>query len=1083
MRRIILLFSFLCLSVIISAQEKTISGVVKDGATGELLPGVNVTIKGTTIGAITGLDGTYTIKANSNDAVLVFSFVGFIDEEIRVGDQTAIDVNLEADILGLDEVVVVGYGTQKKSLVTGSIAKMESEDIMSTAPTRAEQALQGKTAGVTIMQNSGAPGSALTVRVRGVGSNFNSEPLYVVDGMRVSSIDFINPSDISEIEVLKDAASAAIYGAEGANGVVLISTKKGSSKSQSHVNYDFYYGIQTVPEPLELMDAKEYSIYKREAIEAGIRWDMREYDRSVQDIFVNSALEKSLYPHPDSITTNTNWIDEITEPAPVISHNLSFNGGSEKSQYSVSLGYFTQDGVIGGEQSNFKRYSARLNTNHKLKDWLSAGTKFVYSYDTRKPQNENNEYGGLVMNSILLDPLTPTHFQDINDMPYYDAALERFGGDKVALENSGAMQDSKGYYGQSQLVINEIVNPIAQINNTHTEIIRNRVLGGVFFDVTPLKDFRYHAQFDFDYFNQDLMDWYPVVYYQPQAGGGTISSVINQRNNNISWQLENYMTYSKEFGKHTVTALLGSTVREEHSEYLIGSGSGMQEESDNFAHLDATTIDSLATSGGRRYPIQKMMSYFGRLSYNYGEKYMLEFVLRRDGSSLFPENNQYAYFPSMSAGWVISREDFWSIEFINMLKVRASWGQNGSQSNLTPFMYVSSISTQSTPSPLAGNGVNPLFNLNGNGQPMSVAQPVAIANPDLKWETSEQTDIGIDFGFFNNRITFSADYYVKKTKDLLTRGGASAYVGNASPWINAGSIKNQGVEFEISYKEKFGEVGFNVSANAAYLKNEVTEILQDGYILPGASANGMTITQFEKGYPAWYFVGYKTDGVFQNEEELNSYPHLPNHIVGDLKYLDLNDDGEINDDDREYIGSPWPDWTFGLNIGADYKGFDLSIFVNGSLGNEILNGFHRTDVPNHNLQKKIFDDRWRPQSNENGSVASSNSGFKPTNNGANMQFSDFWIEDGSWVKLRTVTLGYTLPKFNSGINPFEKFRVYVQGQNLLTLTKYSGMDPEIGNTSGSTIDNSSNQSFNSVGVDRGFYPSPRTFIVGLNLTF
>ena len=1059
-------------------ERKTIKGRIYSEL-GESLQGAYVLIKGTTSFAMTDLNGNFTIEVPSDNETIIVTYIGYLSSEINLHGQHEIVVVLKQDLAELDPVIIIGYGLQKKSLVTGSISKIDDED---TAPTRTEQALQGKTSGVTVMQNSGSPGSPITVRVRGIGSNYNSEPLYIVDDMRVTDIDFIDPSDIESIEVLKDAASSAIYGAEGANGVVYITTKHGK-KGETAVNYDFYYGWQKVAKPMKMLDAKEYATYKKEAIfYEKTQLAIKNNTPIPSEEELNNELARLGIPDPATLSDQegTNWLGDLFQTAPVMKHRLTFGGGNEKNTYQASLSYFTQNGVVGGNNTNFSRYTARLNSNHNIYNWLSLGTKFMYSNVKRNLITENQEFGGLVSNAIFIDPITPKYYSNTSDIPsvIYNAMLNRlYKGDSMAVIRSTSLQDENGYFGVSNLVKNEVRNPFAQLHNNHNKYQEDRILLGIFIDLEPIKGLKFRTQPDLDMSYSRNYGWIPTTVWNVDLIN-TTSSVFDNMSKDITWQWENYATYTLDLKKHTITVLAGTTSRSYTHYFLGGSGNYMQLESDDFAYITSTLSNAQArTSSGSTTVPDKLLSYFGRLSYNYGEKYLTEFVLRRDASSLFAPGNRYGTFPSASIGWVLSRENFWKIKPINFAKIKFSWGRNGSLENLSPFMYAPRISNLVYGA--GGNNGN-LFSLDASGNPVSGAQPVALSNSDLTWETSEQTDVGMDIGMFGNQFTFSADYYFKKTKDLLASGGAPVYLGNNPPFKNAGSIENSGIEFDAGFRKRIGDFGVSLSANAAYLKNKVTFYSTEGGELNGTSLAGqLNITMFKPGYPAWYFNTYQTNGVFQSWDDVNEYrgPQgliQPNAMPGDYRIVDQNGDGVINMSDRTYSGSPWPDWTFGFTTELDYKGFDLNLFICGSIGNKIYNGFHRSDLSNANVPQYYYDNRWTPENKSNSMSRATYS------QGQNLAALDVYVENGSWAKLKTLTLGYSLQgKIFKNI-PVKKIRIYLSGQNMYTLTKYHGMDPEIGTSSAT---NQGGLIYSSVGIDRGFYPSARTYMVGINVTF
>ncbi len=1056
----LLTFLFLLFIPLSIFSQKLIKGTVVD-ENGYGIPGVNIYIKGTTTGTISDLDGKYTIEVPDEDAVLVFSSIGYVQKEIPVADKTTVDVQMDVETKELEDIVVVGYGTQKKSLVTGAIAKVESEDITKTASLRTEQALQGKTSGVMIAQQSGSPGAGMTVRIRGTGSNSGADPLYIVDGMRTGGIEFLSPNDIASVEILKDAASAAIYGAEGANGVVLITTKTGGKDKKGQITYDSYYGVQDMVSDFEVLDAHRYVEYFREAVawetEVAIRNAVPDIPQDYIDRKITDSWEKNNLMEPDSVPHNTDWLNEIFQQAPIQSHHLTASGGSENSSYLISGSYFSQDGVVGGSNANFKRYTARFNGDHKINDWLNVGARVSYTHFTRRDVNENNEFGGVIGNAISLDPLTPLYYNDSSEIP------------EVYKGNEGYVKDENGYFGMSTRVRNEIRNPVAQMHIDHSKWTTDKLLGSGFAEIKPFKGFTFKTKFDIDLAYGTNDNWIPVYYFH-SSSEKELSEVNKSINRWRTWQFENYFTYTNSIGDHNFSILGGMSARDYQYTSLFGKKEDMVEESDDYAYIDFATSDTTKNASGGGVDQNRLLSYFTRGTYDYQGKYLLNATLRADGSSLFGPDNKFGYFPSVSLGWVVTREDFWTIPAVNFLKLRASWGQNGSLSNLGAFQYVSLITYQ------ARNYIS------GTDQLISAAEPEAISNPALQWETSEQTDIGLDFGFYNNKISLAVDYFRKETKDLLFQGGVPDYVGNSAPWINAGNVRNQGVEIELGIRKKTGDFHYDFSLNASKLNNEVVAAPE---FLDGANL-GTTgaITRFDEGYPVWYFYGYETDGIFQDTAQVSNYVNSdgaqlqPSAIPGDVKFVDKNGldslgnetgqpDGIINDADKTYIGSPHPDWTFGATINLEYKNFDFSMFIQGVTGNEIYNGVHRTDLVSNNKPVKFYEDRWTPDNK-------SNDWFRATYEDANRNFrpSDLFIEDGSYVRLKNIQLGYSIPLRYLQKAKMRKLRIYISAQNLFTLTKYSGMDPEIGETAGAR----------SIGVDRGFYPASRIIMGGLSLT-
>lgn len=1040
MRKIFTFLIILCITSFAYGQTRTISGTIMGGDSNETLPGVSVVIQGTTTGTISDFDGKYIISANKGD-ILVFSYVGYLSETMEVGDASQIDMVLVPDIQDLDEVVVIGYGKQKKSLVTGSIAKISSEEIVKSPVLRAEQAIQGRTSGVTVTQSSGQPGSGFTVRVRGTGSNSGSEPIYVVDGMRMGGIESVNLNDIESIEILKDAASAAIYGAQGANGVVLITTKSGK-KGDAKVNYKFYFGIQDLAnKKFSVLDRNDYLDYRWRALTA----------EGIDNATISDPAGTYHLPLPGSEGTNTNWIGEVFAPAPMVEHNLSVSGGGEKSTYVFSTSYFSQDGIAGGDKANYTRYSARFNAEHQVKEWLSIGNKITYNHSKRTSLPENNLFNNFMNRAINMDPLTQVTVDNYSDLP----------GFVQIQQPEYVVKDGDGrYYGISNYVGGEVFNPLAASEVNNGAYLTDKILGSVNADLKPIEGLMYRTKFDFEIAYGNNNYWSPKTYFNlendnPQNGVG--SSFDKWTN----WQWGNYITYDFNLQDHNFSVLGGMEARQENYRALYGFGSNMEKESPEFAFIN-NTVDSLSRANDAINEV-KWLSYFGRINYNLHEKYLASFVLRRDGSSLYGPENQYGIFPSVSFGWVISKEDFWNIDWFNFLKYRASWGMNGSTSNLAPNQWRGLI-TQAYQYP------------NASGQLLPVSEPEVNSNPNLKWEASEQLDLGFDMAFFNNKLTFNTDYYRKITRDLLTKATDGAIYGNYNTYVNAGDVLNTGIEVELGYKYTQGDFNFKIDLNAAYNYNEVLST-GDADVLEGTTLHleDGPITRFRVNYPVWYYSAYKTDGIFQTDEEAANYRNVAdiryqaNAKAGDVKFVDINRDGTINSEDRVMVGDPNPDWILGANISIDYKNFDLSLFIQGAFGHQVVNALNRSDRFGYNKPQFYYDDAWEGE-------GSTNDWFRPSELDPNGNFrnSDLFVNDASFVRLKNMQLGYNFGNLSFlrdyGI---DNARIFVSAQNLLTLTKYKGLEPEIGAVAGPSA----------VGIDYGFYPSARIFQFGFNVIF
>lgn len=1034
MKRILTLFLLLTSSLYMLAQERTITGVVTASDADMPLPGATVVVKGSSVGTVTDVDGNFTIQASSDD-VLVISFVGYTSVEEPVGSRDDINVVMDPDVGQLDEVVVVGYGVEKKSLITGAIAKVSNEEIEKTNTLRIEQALQGKTAGVSITQVSGQPGSGFTIRVRGTGSNGNSEPIFIVDGLRMGGIESINVNNIESVEVLKDAASAAIYGADGANGVVMITTKTGSA-GEPRLTYKYYYGIQDIANAdFGVMNSTDYLDY---------RWRALLAEGKDSTYIFNQRL-----PLPGNETYSTNWLDEVINPAPMEEHFLSYNGGNEKSQYSASASYLNQDGIGGGEKANFRRITARFSGDHEVKKWLNIGHKLNYTHSERTSLPENSSFNSFMNMSILLDPLTPV------TVPF--DSLSFIGEDfRPLLVNDG----EGNYYGVSRLVTGEIFNPAALLEVQNGQSNTDKLFGSIFADISPIQGLNFRTKFDFDLAYVNYNGWSPKTYFNSDNSSLT-NGTYRGYSKYQTYQWGNFINYDFSLGDHNIRILAGTEANVYQNVNLSASGSNMVNETDNFAYV-GTTPDSTHIAGDGFNEIRRF-SYIGRVSYNFKEKYIATFNYRTDYSTLFGPNFRAGNFPSASVGWVISREDFFNVPMIRFLKLRASWGQNGSTSNLGTFGYLSLIT-----------GV---YNYANSEESLERgSEPRAIANPNLRWEVSEQIDIGVDMGFYNNKLYLTADYYSKLTKDLITQSTFATVYGNYNSSINAGNIINRGIEMELSWKDNVGMLNYNLSLNAAYNYNEVTNTGdQDKLYGTTVFTDDDNLTFFEEGYPAWYFSAYKTDGIFQTEEEIENYTGmsgnkiLPNAVPGDVKFVDVNKDGKITPADRVMVGDPYPDWVVGANIYAEYKGFDLTMYIQGATGLSVVNALNRSDRLGMNRPQFYYDMAWDGE-------GSTNEWFRPTEidpNG-NFRMSDLLVEDADYLRIKTLQVGYNFGEINLFNDfGFKEARVYISGTNLFTLTNYKGLEPEIGAVGGPAA----------IGIDYGFYPSAKVYQFGFRVTF
>ncbi len=951
----------------------------------------------------------------------------------------------------LDEVVVVGYGVQKKSVVTAAISSVSAEDLESSKPSRIEDVLKGKVSGVQITQSSGQPGADSKVRIRGVGTINNSDPLYIVDGMAVGGgINYLNPTDIESVEVLKDAASAAVYGARAANGVILVTTKSGKS-GDAKINYDFSYGWQNPWKKKSVLNAKEYMVIMNESLlndGNAPRYSQEE---------IASAGE------------GTDWQDEtFYYDAPVQNHQVSISGGNDKSTYFVSFGYFSQDGIVGGNygRSNYDRYSVRANNTYNVfsadrsfLNNLKVGVNAGYSRIVSSGIETNSEYGSVLGSAITFNPLVPVYATD---------------PDQVLADHPTAVTDSEGrVYSVPPSGFQEIANPVGMLDApTGSEDNSDKIVSSFWAELDVVEGLKFKSSY-----GVDLAFWggdgYEFEHFLATQGKElTRSHVYSNMHRGFTWQVENTLTYSKSINdRHNFTVLLGQSAQEYSMRELYGDDYDLLENNPDKAVINyavADRDDERVAGGTGGFSVESLASYFGRIDYNFDEKYMIQGTVRRDGSSRFGPENKWAIFPSVSLGWNVTNEGFLDgrPDWFDYLKIRASWGQNGNE-RIGNFAYTS----------LMDGNQNYYFGSGDFATMQYGASPARIANPDLIWEESEQIDIGFDARFFNSAIVFGFDYFKKTTNGMLMDQPIPAYVGKGAPLANAGDMENSGLEFELNHKGNFGDLNYNVGLNASYLQNKLIDMGNESgeQIYEDAGAAGVgAYVKGENGEVFPYFYGYRVDGIIQNAEEAAAYNQAygQNAQPGDVRFMDIagaedgGPDGKIDDADRTKIGKGMPDWTFGLNINADWKNFDLSMFFQGAYGNDIFDYSIRGDVPAMNRPSWILD-RWTGEGTSNWLPR-----MTRENPNGNWRSSELYIKDGSYIRLKNIQLGYSLPSQILQTVAIERLRFFVSAENLLTLTDYDGFDPEIASGDYTTI-----------GIDRGIYPQARTISVGANITF
>jgi TonB-dependent starch-binding outer membrane protein SusC len=1034
--KILLGLIFLLSTGLVMAQEE-ISGKIVNSETGESLPGANIFIKGTTTGTLSDLNGFFTIDVNTGDT-LVFSYVGFSPKELVVDEIEFLEVSLSEDIGILDEVVIVGYGSQKKSVVTGSISTISAKELKNVPNQRVDQALQGRTSGVVVASNSGQPGSSATVRVRGITSLSDgaNEPLWVVDGVIVDAggIGYLNQSDIQSIEVLKDASSQAIYGARAAAGVVLITTKQGSS-GKMKVSYNGFVGTSAPARTLELLNAQQYAELRNEASVA--------------------AGNGIIFEDPASLGEGTDWQDEIFNTAAFRqNHELSISGGNDVSTFYTSVGYWNEEGIVATDISNYERLNLRFNSTHQIKDWLKIGQNLGYTHaKSIGLGNTNSEFGGPLSSAINLDPITPVIITDpevANSSPY--------------STQEGIMRDGNGNpYGISQYVGQEMSNPLAYIKTRLGNYgWSDDFVGNAFVEVKIIEGLTFRSTL-----GAKLSFWgsesFTPVFYLNSTSIYSTNSRFSGKNQQFNYNIENTLAYKKSFSDHNFEFLLGQGAYQENWSSNLGvtkfdlPADNFDDASMNF-QVPTDQINAFAGEG----QLHRVSSLFARVNYNFAGKYLFTGNFRRDGSSRFGANNKYGFFPSASAGWVASEENFWPTnDYVNFLKIRGGFGVVGND-NIGDFAYLSTV----------GGGRNYAFGTSGayyNG-----VSPNAPSNPDLRWEETTQINVGFESVLFQN-VRFSFDWFKKKTDDILMYPRIPGYVGAiGNPAANVASLDNTGIEIELGYRKTFTNgFSFGASGNVSHLNNEVTDLGADVEFLSGGNsfqASTYPITRTAVGEPINSFYGFQRLGIFQNQDDIYSHVNSAGEVIqpeaqpGDVIWADIDDDGVITENDRTFIGNPTPTWTFGLTVNAAYKNFDLMIFGQGAAGNMIFQGLRRLDIANANYQTTALD-RWTEEdpSDDYPRLIDGD----PNNNFSNP--SDLYLEKGDYFRFKTIQLGYTLPgSLLSKLN-IEKIRVNITAENLITITNYTGYDPEIG---GGTMS-----------IDRGIYPQARSFLLGFNLNF
>jgi len=1055
--------NLIILSPDVLQKPKTATGKVTDES-GQSVVGVIVSVQGTNRAVVTDAYGAYSIQINDVDKVLVFSFVGMKKQEVLINGRTTINVTLTSESIGLDEVVVVGYGVQKKKLVTGATVSVKGENLKKLNTTNALQALQGQAAGVNITSSSGQPGGGLKVIIRGAGTIGNASPLYVVDGVITGDISYLNNSDIATVDILKDAASCAIYGMNGANGIVLITTKSGSSDSKKggQISFDAYYGTQNAARKLNVLNAEQYSTIQNEAA----------INSGQAPLFTQTQINALAQGSTGLQAHGTNWSNEMfSSNVPTQNYNLSATGGNDVSTYSLGLSYVQQGGIIGGSDlSNYQRINFRSNSERKMYDGaLKVGEHLTFSMADQKGVADGGLYSGNVVSGIFTSPL----------LAMYDAK-----GNYLSSLNSTVYKG--GVWNNTE------ANPYALMQyNNQNESKTQSLLGDVYAELQPIKNLKIKSTFGINYGSSANHSYRPVYDRLSIYAVNFDESIGQGSSQGYTWSWDNTINYLFKVKDHQFDVLAGSAVNKYQGSFVGGNITGETLFGTfNRGYLSNSTVTSVAMSADTTAKNKQTMthgmslygnasaavvhaSFFGRVNYSYKEKYLATAIFRADGSTMFAPGHQWGYFPSLSAGWVASSESFMEStkSWLDFLKVRASWGTNGND-RIGTFNYLSLISLS-----------NARYNFGSDNTTLTQGSyPKSIGVENTKWETSYQTNIGIDARLLNNKLNVGIDVYNKLTKDWLIAAPLLATAGvSQNPYINGGDVTNKGIELQLAYNNKIGkDFNFTVSGSYAYNKNVVNNIPTADGIIHGSTnsifVNGPEFFRASAGNPIGYFWGYETAGLFQTEADVQNYKNSkgvviqPNAKPGDLKYVDLNGDGKITADDKTNIGDPNPHHVFGLSLACNYKNFDFSVTANGVAGNKIVQAY-RGPGQWANWTTDILS-RWHGE-------GTSNTMPRITQNSSNwVEFSDLYIHDGSYLKISNISLGYDFAKLAKWKN-LSQFRLYVSVQNLITFTKYSGMDPEVG----ASAPDASGAYYFGQGIDTGVYPRPQVYMVGVNIIF
>jgi TonB-linked SusC/RagA family outer membrane protein len=987
-------------------QGRRITGVVTD-SNGETITGANVVEKGTTNGVITDIDGKYALTVREN-AILQFSFIGMKTQEIPVAGRTTLNVTMGDDAIALDEVVAIGYGYQRKSDLTGAVSSVKAEDLSKMATASPIQALQGRAAGVSVVQESGSPDAVASIKIRGIGTTNNADPLYVVDGFPMSDINYLAPTDIESIEILKDASASAIYGSRGANGVVLVTTKRGQSGALK-INVNAYYGIESLAKEPKMMNSQQYAGLSNES-------------------YINAGLEAP-YPNTSGLL-DTDWYKEVSRMGTAQNYNVSLSGGGDRITSLFSMNYYKREGVI--RSTDFSRYSVNQNNTMKVAEILTISTSLSAVFSDYKRMDPTS----IFLTSLIAPPDVPV------------------------------MSPSTGYYSGIPKI--RIPNPAGRIARNNDKNRRTYLVGNFNAELKITKDLTFNSRFGIRY-DGTYDSGFTPVYYETMDNSESVSTVRRETSRIVDWTWENILTYHKAFNEnHELTVMGAISAREFNRDWFRATKQNLPIESEEFWYFDAATDNPQADGNGASLA---MLSYLGRINYSLKNRYLLTASIRSDGSSRFIDSHRWGVFPSGALAWKLSEEEFFKsldLSWLNSVKVRLGYGELGNENINSYYPYLTPIQQRQ------------YYTLGGNQERTNGSGPSGIGNPEAQWETSTQSNVGLDLMFINGKLNFTADYYIRKTDNILLSQQIPRISGSNTIVRNVGGMENKGFEFVVTYSDRKGDFSYNINANLSTVQNKVTNLGTSGslissfaydYVLVDFQGALGNMIRSEVGQPYGQFYGYQTDNIFQNQSEIDQYTKdgakiQPEAQPGDFKFKDNNDNGRIDEGDMAFIGSPIPDFTYGLSFDAKYKNFDLNLLFQGVYGNDIYNAskyyLMRFDG-RQNVLASFLDSYWQGENTSNTQPIVTN---ELTRNSRNYRNSDFYVEDGSYLRLKTIQLGYN---FSTNLIAGRKssFRFYIAAQNLFTITKYGGSEPEV----------------SSISVDRGQYPQSRSFMLGTVINF